>query len=339
MDAIFDFGGRESMYAYTHGMVSGLHGKLLRRQDYDLLIQAGSVQEVLSSLENTPYGGAIRKLRKDFTLQDVEEALASEFKRTYIEITSSIPGEDKAALDGLLLGGWDMRNLKTVVRALKAGFGGGSPGMFVVFGRLGRDELTGLAGLGDAGEIPGRVPEPYSTIMGNALRKGSQLEFEEDADRGFLLSILGEARGGVRDYIRLLVDILNLRTLMRCKAYGVDAGGHLINEGYHLKPRKLAELSRMDGDGFARALEGTPYHKAVSDTVSGARGCTLENLDARLQSVLTGEAEYQAILKPLGVASVIAYLRRREAEVAGLRAIVAGKWHKLGAEEIKAVLA
>jgi vacuolar-type H+-ATPase subunit C/Vma6 len=326
-------------YAYALGLVSGLQGRILKPSDYETMMQAGGVREIISSLEGTVYGEGFRKLRVGYSLQDIEEAIASYFRKSYVEVASAVPEQDSVLLDSLILGGWDVDNIKTVARAVRTGAGGEDLlSMLFPYGRLGRERLSALASSSSVEEMAGRLPEPYSLYFGKALsRRQGQLEFEEELDRNFILDLLLKSGGDIRDYLRLSVDTLNVRTILRCTAYGVEPGRHVINEGYHITPNKLQQLLRQDVQGIIKVLEDTPYCQAVKDSLHDGEGW-LANIDTRLKAVLAREVEYNAILKPLSVNSVIAYIRRREAEARNIRAILAGKWYGLGAEEMEKMI-
>jgi vacuolar-type H+-ATPase subunit C/Vma6 len=338
MEAIVVSADRDSLYAYTYGMVSGMYGRLLRKQDIELLLQSGSVEEVLTGLDNTPYGEFIRDIKPGFSLQDIDGALSSAFRRAYINLTVNLPASDRKMLDRIILGGLDVDNIKTVIRSVKAG----QPqvtGMFSSYGHLDARELGELAGLTDVGEVAARLPEPHSAIVEAARGKQTQLEFEEEVDRRFTATLIEDARGQLGDYVGLLVDVLNIRTILRCKLQEVEATPHIIPGGYHIKPKKLTDMARTDAEGMANTLLDTPYHQQVRDTIQGVGDCTIDNLDVRLNGVLTLEAENQALRWPVGVASVIAYLRRRQAETDSIRAVIAGKWYGLSVSELRGMLA
>ncbi|MFH1056099.1 MAG: V-type ATPase subunit [Candidatus Altiarchaeota archaeon] len=332
------FGGGES-YAYACGMVAGLYGRLLRPGDMEAITQAGSVEEALSYLSGTEYGNNLRQLKPGFSLQDIEEAIASHFRSSYVEVAAAIPEGDKGIFDSIMLGGWDLNNLKTVVRCVRAS-AAKEDAMRMLFplGRLGKPVLGELLKSGEMAEMKGKAPSPYTELFEKAFEKKDPLEFEEELDRSYLKGLLEEAGGDIGEYVRLLVDALNLRTIVRCAEYNIDPSKHIINEGHYITANKLAQLSRQDKAGIIKTLEDTPYGKAVKETLSDAAGVRFESLDLRLRGVLNRETEYKAVHRPLSVNTVIAYVKKKENEANNVRAVLAGKWFGLSPTEIGGIL-
>ncbi len=329
---------RDSMHAYAYGMVSGMRSRLLARRELELMAQAGSVDEVLSMFEGTRYGDETRRLSKGFSLSDVEGILADDFKQNYCELASTLPEDERNMLDAVFPASWDLENLKTVCRAVRSKAGEKALDGILSTGMLGRERLRELSAAEDVSALPAMLPQPYRVYVEKALEKDSTTAFEEELDRLFLKDMLDAADGSFAAYVRTMVDILNVRTVLRCKLGGVDAAEHVLWEGRYITRSRLEELLRQDAEGVAKALEGTPYHDAARDTVSESAEGSLEDLDLRLQRILDREVEYDAVAEPLTVKSVIAYLRLKRREVNNLLAILAGKWFRLDGDTVKGLI-
>jgi len=330
----------EEGYAYALGLVSGLRGKLLSGRDFESLAQAKGISDLLSQLEGTGYGARLKGLKHPFAYADVQTALDEAFLAAYVEVASAVPASDKAALDELMLGGWDVQNIKAVSRALRA-LAKDSDVLGVCFpkGRLEIPELRNLSDSSSYEEMPKKIRQPYSTLISDALaRSSNQAEFEEGLDRGFMEGILSHSTPQMRKYVGLAVDALNIRAIVRCKMAGVEPDKHLLKGGHHMADNKLSQLLRQDLHGLAKFLEDTPYGKALHDLQSERQENRMFALERRLTQVVDSEVEYDSILNPHGISTVIAYVRAKEAEARKVRALVAGVWFGLPPDELKVML-
>jgi vacuolar-type H+-ATPase subunit C/Vma6 len=331
--------GDDTGYAYAVGLVSGLHGRLLKGRDFEALASAPGVAEALASLDATPYAEGIRRLGSGYALVDLEAAFAAHMRAAYMVVSSAVPEGDRSALDCMFLGGWDMDNVRTVSRAIssKAPVEEALKMMFP-YGLIGREQLRGLLSSSSLEELAMRLPKHYSEMVAKSMpKKQKPVEFEEELQRLYVSGLLADSKNTVRDYAGLYVDALNIRTIIRCKVSGADASVHILGEGRHIASNRMSQVLRQDLAGVSKILEDTPYGRAVKESLTEVSAGNFAGLDRRLRAVLDSEAENAAILRPLSVGTVIAYLRRKEEEVRKVRAVVAGKWHGLGAEELKAV--
>jgi vacuolar-type H+-ATPase subunit C/Vma6 len=323
-------------YAYALGLVSGLQGKMLAKRDMEALIASGGPAEALAILETTPYRETLGRLGGAYAPPELEGAISRHLEKSYAEVSAAVPESERRMLDSLILGGWDTDNIRTVLRAYKAGKAGeGILSMLFPHGLLGREQLKGILTLNGAEEIPPRLPQPYQQVVKAAIQsEGAGQAAEEALDRGFHRQLLEEVGGGVRGYVLLSTDTLNIRTIIRCRLNGIEPSPHIIGEGYHLGGNRLAQLGRQDLAGILKTLEDTPWGQPARESAKDG-AVDLNALEAGLRAELTRETEYNALLRPLSVYTVIAHIRRKEAEALRLRAIMAGKYRGLKPEELK----
>ena len=336
----FNVSGADAGYAYSLGMVSGLYGRLLKPRDFEAMVLAASASEAASLLDGTGYGDAIRGLKGGYGLADLEEALAGQLLKSYIDVLSSVPRDDRAVLDSIILGGFDIDNLLTVCRAVTYK----TPveetmGMLFPYGRMGREELVRLASQPAIEDIPEKVGKPYSDLIRRASQyKESMPAFEEDLLRGFIEGLIEDSSGIARDYVMISVDVLNMRTIIRCRMAGIEPAGHVLRDGYHLDRNKMAELLRQDISGILKVLEDTPYYLPLKESMPQMGVLDFGAFDNRMRAAVAMEADNLAILNPLSAGSVIAYIRAKEGEVRRIRSVLTGKWLGLATADMKVML-
>ncbi|MBD3387737.1 MAG: hypothetical protein GF416_01700 [Candidatus Altiarchaeales archaeon] len=326
-------GGRDIMLSYAYGVVSGLHGRLLKSRDYELFMTAESVKEILSTLEKTSYASGIRQLTGEYSLSEVEAVLSQSLRESYLELSGMVPEKERKALDLIVMGAWDLENIKSAVRAMRNGISQAQT--YPVLGVISGQTLSEMVSSPGVEDMVSMLPEPYSTYLSSASLKESPMGFDEELDRSHIRHLLSSTKGELREYVGLLVDSLNLRAILRCKASDVDASSHVLEGGRHVKGGKLYDMLRSDLASEPKVLEGTPYHGAVRDSIKADGGVDFPSLEVGLRSAVESELEFKSKLEPVSIYSILSFLNLKRDEMFRLRAVIAGKWFEVGSDEVR----
>jgi len=325
--------------AYGWGLVSGLWAKLLRPKDIEMLLASQSTYDFLTSLENTPYGQDLAGVGPDTGLSEIQARLTGSFKKTYVLITGWMPEKDRMMTDMLMKGLWDLANAKAVLRGRRAGLAGDAIASALNdFGTIPKQDMIAASKAGDDEELAKAMPPGLSMHVARALTISDNMEAERMLDREFLLSMLGKCEGEIMDYVLVLIDVLNLRTLLLAKIRGFDPSDDIIPDGRHIMPSKLAELIKTDRASFVQLLADTPYYGPMQAAMESRDDTPFEAVDIGLSRVISHEMELASYAKPLSVNSSLSYLKKKEDEVRTLKAIAAGKFHGLPEKEIRGLI-
>jgi len=300
------------------------------------MIQAATPRDVVASLDSTDYGPHLRRFTAASSLIGLEAGVASALKSCVEELVRAAPEKDGCALAAHVYGRWDLDNIKTLSRGLRSALPPERviPLLFPT-GLIGPEELKSCSEAKTHQELAEKLRPPYRDILsGAAVKWGSPLEYEEELDRGFIRRLASASSGAMADQAGMLADTLNIRTTMRCIDSGVQASGHMIGGGLYINDNRLRQMGGQDRQGVARLLADTPYAGAVREALQ----LGYPELDSRLRHAVDEETKYRSLLHPLSVDTVVSFIREKEREAYTLRAILAGKWHGLTADALKAVV-
>lgn len=103
-------------FGYSNARVRAMNGELLSVDLYEQLIKAEDVAAALDVLEGTPYEPEIRQsvIRTGDT-GVLDQAIKQNLVKTFQKILGFVDGEAKELIE-ILLGRWDLYNLKTIIR-------------------------------------------------------------------------------------------------------------------------------------------------------------------------------------------------------------------------------
>lgn len=332
----------ESAYAYAYGVVSSMTAKLMEDKKFDELSRFRSVEEILAFLEGTDYEEEIKRVAgKTIDVKETEKALERHFIRVYGEIVSSIPEKDRSDFDRVMLERFREGNLKIIMRGIHSG--------------MGKEEIAGMLGTETDGKLledlagsetleefaEGLSGTPYHKALWDRMpeynESGSLLPLENSMDRCLVESWREVSSESIREFVDMETDVINIMTILRCMESGLPAGDYVIKGGS--LEGKLDELVKADKKGMASLLENTPYGEALNEVM---RKEDSEDSLARLESVMEAgvmkHLRENALLRPLGVSSVMLFINSKRREVRNLRSIIVCKHHDIPPEEMKEIL-
>ncbi len=333
---------REGDYAYAYGVVSGMTAKLIDDKTFDELARFRSVEEVVAFLEGTDYEPEIKKVvGKTIEIENLESALKRHFVRIYRSIVSSIPESDRKDLNRIISESLKVENLKIIMRGIHSGM---EPEKIEEMLDIMEDEelITELTKAKSVEEfIAGLEKTEYHDVLESKLPEykelGNLLPLENSLDKHMIDSWRGVVSKDLRRFVETKTDTINIRTILRCKISDIPSKDYIIEEG-HLKD-KLSEMERGEVKDVLEILDRTTYGKAAKEAMSEyEKTHSLISFEKRLESDILTFLKENAILRPLGVFSVMSFINAKRREVKNLNTVVICKHYDVPPEEIKEIL-
>jgi V/A-type H+-transporting ATPase subunit C len=177
-----------------------------------------------------------------------------------------------------------------------------------------------------------------------AKETGSFSKMENELYKQFYADIIRDARsGGVAGgdkflaYIRLEIDIKNVKTLFRLRADKISADAHeLYIAGGTMSATDFANLNTIkDANEFidsVKALVKTESLHTLLDELKGEK--KVRDIEVRLTRVQLEQMERMSKRNPFSIYPILVYLEKKKYEVFNLRALARGKASKLPSEKI-----
>ncbi|HWR98141.1 MAG TPA: V-type ATPase subunit [Candidatus Methanoperedens sp.] len=344
-------------YGYVNARIRALQGLLLSGRGLETGLAAPSLEEFMVFLGSTPYAGAVAEAQTVTKgIGGVEEGLRRDFQHTIDHVVRLAGGRAGGPL-ALVLGPWELFNVKTVLRGLHARVGlERIQRNTVPFGRLDEPALKELARQGDvAGAIDLLVQWrlPWAPALRRAFPgyrdRNDPLLLETALDRGFFKAALQgldpdrSDEAAVSAYLRREIDLILTGYALRVLHHGTppaDLDEVFIPGGRTVSREVFARLcaARTVGE-LAAALPRSP----AAACLAGETGRSLEPrpllaLDRALRACFVRETLRLGRGAPLSIAFTIAFLWRKMNEVTNLRLIARGKYAGIPRAEIEALL-
>ncbi len=324
-------------FAYTSSRVKAKKSKLLKAEDYNKL-QAMSVPEISRYISESGYSKEMTDMAGVHEgLELVEYATYGNMAKAFRSILGAASGDCKNMV-GAYLKKWDYNNALTILRGKRYGLPLDEIRMdLVVAGYLNMEDFEKLMQMANVEEVLTavcallhiRIPDEVL----NVYKAQSDLAPVEDFlvisyYEGLLASVKGNDRPTTvfRNYIRSVIDVKNIETLLKFKIEKVDpevAMRFFIHGGREIDEKLMSQyLNTEDVQALLNDLQQLKMYADIKDYVSadtdviGAIGAL-----SRYQSDL---AESVSAIYPLSVLPVVDYMLRKEAEVKNIRMIAYG---------------
>lgn len=331
-------------YGYANARIRGMKSRLITDEQYNRLLKSSDFDDVVAGLGSTAYGRELSEVMiKEAGLIGFDEALRRNVMKAFgliLKITQS----EARTLVNVLLGRWDVANIKAVLRGKNLGASSEAIlGSMIPGGEVDESVLLELAAARDVRDcvdmmatmrIPYAVPLTGAFPEYAAKRNLAVLEIALDKffyERSFkVLKRKNLNTGLVREMLKREIDTVNIMTLLRVVKEDIDrrdAEVYFIDGGAELSLSQLGELADKKGvEDVVATLSRTSYHKLLADKMpvyfeTGSLTALQRALEQSL--IRRGISMFRA--EPLSVAGIIGYIWAKNNEVANLRVIARGK--------------
>lgn len=349
----FSIFGSEGSYAHAFGIISGKQSKLFDFRVFESLINAKSVSEVIASLEGTEYDLDMREvISAKINIKSLENALNKNFLRNCNEIFSVLPKGDAEALSFIVFEELNLRKLISIIRRLHSNLKEtrDERHFFIPYIKAEIDYDKIFSEISD--ETQERVEKFISKIYGTkyyfALRNkiedykklGNTMPLECELIKKFIkdAETIAKKKGsqGLREFLSIKIDIINLKTLLRGKLNAIPYEDFLLPNGLYLKEKELRLLLKSDVENFSKILEFSPYSISVNEAILAyKRERSLLNLEISLDKLMYHIIKEKAMLTPLSIYSILSFIAEKEREIKNLQLIFHFKECGLTAQDIR----
>lgn len=329
-----------------------------------------SISEIALFLMQHGYGtGIAEHVRLHAGPEQLESMLLEHLGATYQAVLRITTGE-LHRLTAAFLNRWDIINVMVILRGKHAGMPEAAlREILVPAGELGQDDLDALLAEPDADSVVARLGTwRLVPVLSAEYRAGPArhrfARIETALYRAYYAGLLCRCRAGVigsptfSRYIRLEIDILNFRMLLRLRAgrRSVNLADYLIPGG-QIPIEALEQMAGATTPGeFLARFEATPLFPLLvqalflrrtepalceEDAVAyiadrwEARRRPAHEVEMAVNHVRLDRMDALSKRDPFSVLPVIVYLERKRYEVFNLRAIIRGLEDGLAPEEIE----
>lgn len=287
-----------SDYIFPCVVIRAKEAELLSREETLRLLELGSVQEIMNILADHGYGDG-RELEDP---RDFEGVLAENMKQTYDLIYSTIADEKELCF---LKYPNDYHNLKVLLKAefLKTD----ASQLLIDSGTIPADRLEDMLRRRDFSQMTVEMRQAVEETIELFARSRDPQEIDLRLDKACYKDMLAQAEDSghqfLRDYVKKLIDSLNIDAFARLKEVG--------------KPRAFFKRVFLDGG----ELDETAVEQKAAAIIAEVTLSGVEKYldDQRMEWVR------EALYVPFGIEPVVGYLQAKEAEVMNLRMILTGK--------------
>ena len=322
---------------------------LLPKEEYMRMLNM-NLPEITRFIGETDYKQEIDELSSTFKGIDlIEVALSWNLAKEYQKIQEITPGSLKQFTQAYLRR-WDIQNVLTILKGKMQGAKTGKiKEILVPAGSLDKVVLDRLLAEDSLDKIVEMLkgfrmyPQVFIREYPLSKESGSFSRLENELYKQFYAEIIAEAESGIKggklflDFIRLEIDIKNVKTLFRLRADTFEEDARSMHiQGGTLSATDFATLNTVkDQNEFIDLLKGKIRQKSIIALLDEMRTeKTIRDVEVRLTRVQLEQMERMSKRNPISIHPILVYLEKKKYEVFNLRALARGKESKLPSEKI-----
>jgi V/A-type H+/Na+-transporting ATPase subunit C len=316
-------------YLFLTTRVRSLENNMINRERMEMILESGNTEEATRILQDSGYGEI-----SSISMDRLEQSLAAERSRTFLEIASFIP--DPRILDVFRIK-YDYHNVKVLLKSMVQGIDGtdllmdsGKIPFLMIQKAILQNELTSIPtklkqAVVEAREVLSATKDPQlaDTLLDRYYYE-DMFDIASKAKSPFLVS-----------YVRISIDAANLRSLVRTSRMGkgLDFLRSKLISGGNISIERILDVSAGGAslDDF--------YSTSLLKDAAAAGSQALQHGELTLFEKLCDDAVSQylstARYVPFGEQAVISYLASKETEFTAVRIIMSGLMAGLEKEIIK----
>lgn len=307
--------------------------KLINPLVFSRMLDSTDISEVFKTLSETTYG---ENVDEDINILNYDKVLSVEFKKLFKSLREIINNEE---LVEIFLKKYKYNNLKFM---LKAKF------MNVDLG----NELFDIEGFDNEfifsyikSEDFNFLPEEFSGLVKNVCE-----DFEEKkdpqridimVDREMFKNLL-KISNNIKDdflsnYIRVLIDVFNVKTLFRFKKLSLEKKlfESVIVDGGNISLNSLKSIFSEPKENLLNTLSSSEMFRKIKDGIEHyVTNDSLNILDKELDDFLIDYLKNAKIIVK-GLAPIIGYINGKENEIKNIRIVLVGKINSVAPDYIR----
>lgn len=344
-------------YGYPNARIRGMKSHLFDSAFYEKLIEEETLQDVLTVLGKTPYGSDIDQAMVKYRgIKGVDEGLRRNIMRTFRKIYE-IAEKDARRLVTILVGRWDVTNIKTILRGKNIGASddlikeslipAGELDESLLHEIVAQHDVKSCIDLLATWEIP--YARPLTENFPEYAKRRSLTPLELALDKFYYEDALRKLKrhglnaGLVREILIREIDFTNIMTVLRIVREEVEpkeAAKFLIPGGKELPLERLKGLiEKASVEDVVYELQDTMYYEVLSKKLETYFETTsLSVLERSMEEMIVRKGVSMFRGDPLSIALIIGYVWAKYNEVVNLRIIARGKAVGMPEERIREAL-
>lgn len=310
-----------------------LETRLLDKAKIDRMIDGDSANEALKVLQESEYANVMTGVKR---AEDYEEVLSKELKRVYELMYDASPS--KSLID-LMSIKYDYHNIKVLLKGMF--LNKDLSDMLIPVGKVNLSILKHSIDNNNLGDLP--------SAMRNGIEKTKEV-FEGTKDPQQIDIILDNAMfeemkeiaKGLDDrfvdkYVSALIDLTNLKTLLRVKKQNKnrDFLQEVIINGGAIDEDTLVALLNDAPENISNKLAFTNYNEIIKIGIEDYTKTDSASLLEKLVDNYIMDMMKEAKFIPFGVEPILAYVYAKETEIKVIRIIMVGKLNNISGEVIR----
>ncbi len=341
-------------YDYVNARIKGMKSRLLDPPVLESLILKPDVDSIIAELTNTPYKEEIERATIQYSgIKCLEVALRNDFTKAFRKILSFLKGGESEIYMKILLGRWDIQNIKTILRGKNIHMTSAEiVECLVPAGQLDDTTLMELIKQADVKAVIDLLAtwgieyaKPLTRNFKEYSEKRDLSVLEYAIDKFYYenaLDKLGEDTYDDRiilDMITTEIDVTNIKNVLkmiRDKVENDEAEAFLIKGGFALDIGNLLSMLKSGTlEGAIKVLDATPY-KFLSDLPADVfKAEKISVFEKELEKYLIKRGISRFLGDPLSIAVAVGYIWAKHNEITNIRIIARCKTADITEKEIR----
>ncbi|MEM3452801.1 MAG: V-type ATPase subunit, partial [Candidatus Hadarchaeum sp.] len=338
-------------YIYCGAMISAWEAKLLKENRLMEMVEAPTVENLLTLLDDTEYRPLLAEIVKDGVV-DVKKAeviLKDHLNHRYREILKIVPRQRKETVERLLKK-WEIWGLKAIITAIHSGVPiEDDLKHYMCSPTMTREKLEMLTSVKNFDQLLEFLKESeYFPILNAALkdyRERGLLALLSALDFHYYTALWEEVnrtkpqREILTKMIGSEIDIVNIKLILRLKNEGVppeEIDKYLIRPSYLLTEGMLKDMTYAENiKSGLDAISRTSYGMVLLNLLPQMEVLGISAAERALDELRLKVFREQAVTHIFSLAPVILYILLKETEVRNLLTILRLKAEKVEPQKIK----
>jgi V/A-type H+-transporting ATPase subunit C len=342
---------------YVNARIKGMKRHLLDPSVFEILILKPDVESVITELTNTAYKDEIEKARVQYHgIMCIEVALRRDFSAAFRKILRFMKGDESEKYIKILLGRWDVQNIKTILRGKNIHIPSSEIlECLIPAGELDETTMVELIKQPDVKAVIDLLAtwnisyaKPLTRNFKEYSEKRDLAILEYAIDRFYYKNAIRAVNGEsyddrlVREMIMTEIDVANIKIVLKMIRDKIDleeVQDYLIDGGLSLDTEKLLTMVRAGTlEGAIKVLETTPYSFLTKVPIETVKAGNISVLEKELEKYLIKLGISRFLGDPLSIAIPIAYIWAKYNEITNIRIIARCKTADVPEKELRGEL-
>ncbi len=313
-------------YLFLTAMLRARETAMLTSEKVERMLSAPGFDEVCTAASDCGYPDM-----KGMTVRQIEDALAAHRREELEDIANIVPDRELVDLFRLK---YDYHSAKAMIKS-----DGAKKELLSFEGRVEAAEFLKAFAKNELVMLPVSLAEAIADAKSMLARTGNPCLADLILDRAYYAEMLetAEATGEsfIVNYVRLLIDSVNLKVLIRSKMAGKrpEIMHELLFEGGSLLKESIAEAADAD-DQIISMFTSAGLGQAAEKGLAVLSGGSMTEFELCLDNTIN-EYLSDAVRIGFGPAAVISYLAAVENEVMTMRIILTGRLMGISQEALR----